>query len=83
MSGPRRTIRLHLVVNALGQVGIGVQRHEFKGPHRLDTRLMSMRPVADVEPTPRGVDPDVWLAYCALRGRVVEMRAAAGEVTGH
>lgn len=83
MSGPSRTIRLHIVVSALGQVGIGIQRREFRGANRLDIRLMSMRPVPNLEPTPRGVEPDVWLAYCVLRERVVEMRSAAGEVTGH
>lgn len=83
MSGPRRTIRVHLVVNSLGQVGCALLRQEFRGPRRLDCRLMSMRPVPSADPTPRGVDPDLWLAYCALRDRVVEARAAAGEVTGH
>lgn len=83
MSGPARTIRIHLVVNAIGQVGVALMRQEFRGARRLDYRLMSMRPVTCTTPSPRGVDPDLWLAYHALRDRVVQAQAAAGEVTGH
>lgn len=83
MSGPRRTIRVHLVVNSLGQVGVALLRQEWRGPRRLDYRLMSMRPVTMNTAAPRGVDPDLWLAYHALRDRVVEQQARAGEVTGH
>lgn len=84
MSDQRRTIRVHCVVNSLGQVGVALMRQDFRGPRRLDYRLMRMQQVERGASPPHGVDPDVWLAYSALHQIVLrQVQSDLGEVTGH
>lgn len=79
MSVRARTIRVWCVINTAGQVGVAVMRQDWKGPRRLDTRLMGMREVPAADPRPLGVDEDLWTAYQALRHRVLEQAKASGQ----
>lgn len=70
MSDRPRTIRVLIHIGSGGRVAIGLSRSVWQGPHRLDMRLASAVPVEPRGPIPRGVDPDLWLAYTALSDRV-------------
>jgi hypothetical protein len=81
MSDQRRTIRVHCVVNSLGQVGLALMRQDWRGPRRLDYRLMRMTQVPAADAPPLGVDADLWLAYSALRQAVT--RQVLAHQDGH
>ena len=70
MSERPRTIRVLVHLDRHQRAAVSVLKSVWRGPVRLDMRLASARPVDPVAPAPRGVDPDLWLAYAALSDRV-------------
>ena len=61
-----RTVRVLVHTTKTGMVAIGVVSSEWQGAVRVDRRLARLRPVPQPQPTPPGVDGDVWLAWCGL-----------------
>lgn len=70
MADRPRTIRVLIHLDRQERAAISLLRSVWRGPVRLDMRLAAARPVEPPAPAPRGVDADLWLAYCALGDRV-------------
>lgn len=73
-----KTVKILVHLTGDGRAAVGVLLSEWRGPHRLDRRLASARPVlrGDARP-PRGVDPAVWYAWLRL-GEILEEQGAQG-----
>lgn len=73
-----KTVKVVIYVSDAGRISLGVLTSEHRGPNRLDRRYGPARPTEHrVSHAPRGVEPEVWLAYMALRDLVGDQEQAA------